>query len=92
MKPKTIKHVDRDDYVADNRDDRETELQFETEDTRFIVRVDPWLLLDDLIANMCTVAALYEIRKWRDTINEVHDELDARIEACIEEDMNDQAS
>lgn len=83
MKPKTIKHVDPDNYVIDNRDSMETELQFETEDTRFIVRVDPWNLLDDLLGNLSSVAASFEINGWRDTILDVANEVNERIEEAL---------
>ena len=85
-KVKTIVHVDPENYTIDNRSDVETELQFETEDTRFIVRVDPWALLDDLLGNLSSVAASFEINGWRDTILDVANEVNERIEACIEED------
>ncbi len=85
-KVKTIVHVDPEDYTIDNRSDVETELQFETEDTRFIVRVDPWALLHNLLEGQSSVAESFEINYWQDTLVEIHEELDERIEACIEED------
>ena len=89
MKPKTIKHVDPEDYTIDNRSNVETELHFETEDTRFIVRVDPWVLLDDLIANQGTFAASYEINGWRDTVTEVATEIEARVEEVTNNEFRD---
>jgi len=80
MTAKEIKHVEPEEYKIDNRDNMETELHFDHGDTHFIVRVNPWDLVEDLIG--CTAGALplRAVVSWREQVVQIATEIERSLE------------